>query len=282
MSDTHQFIDDIIQFVEEKRDHGENRIYLAPEVRNALFSEDNQRSAPSTAPTAHADTAKTVTEKLVPSAPPPPPTPKTAPPVKTEPPGLLVAETVQGDSLDEIQAIVAKCSKCPLHTGRTNTVFGEGNPNADLMFIGEGPGADEDRTGRPFVGRAGQLLTKMIAAMQFAREDVYIANIIKCRPPGNRNPEDEEAIACLPYLKRQIELIQPKCIVLLGGVALQHLLGIKGIMTNRGKWQSYMDIPTLPTYHPSFLLRSPNRKKEVWQDLQDVMRKLGKQPGKAK
>ena len=188
----------------------------------------------------------------------------------------------KADELRALSETIAGCTLCRLSEKRNNSVFGEGSAEAKVMFIGEGPGADEDRTGRPFVGRAGQLLTKMIAAMHFTREDVYIANIIKCRPPGNRNPEDEEAIACLPYLKRQIELIQPKCIVLLGGVALQHLLGIKGIMANRGKWQTYMDIPTLATYHPSFLLRSPNRKKEAWQDLQDVMRKLGKEPGKAK
>ena len=273
MSDTHQFIDDIINFVEEKRDHGEERIYLAPEVRKTLFSGEEPQEKPQAKKAEHQKSAPTVAHT---------PSPEPAPLPKMENAGIEVAQSAAGDSLDEVQATVAQCTKCPLHSGRTNTVFGEGNPNADLMFIGEGPGADEDRTGRPFVGRAGQLLTKMIAAMHFTREDVYIANIIKCRPPGNRNPEDEEAIACLPYLKRQIELIQPKCIVLLGGVALQHLLGIKGIMANRGKWQTYMDIPTLPTYHPSFLLRSPNRKKEAWQDLQDVMRKLGKEPGKAK
>ncbi len=149
---------------------------------------------------------------------------------------------------------------------------------ADVMFIGEGPGSHEDRTGRPFVGPAGQLLTRMITAMQLTRDEVYIANIVKCRPPGNRNPDPEEVDACRPYLERQIELVNPRVIVLLGAVPLSALLGKSGISSLHGQWQQYKDIPVMPTYHPSYLLRSPQRKKEAWEDLQEVMRKLGKDP----
>ena len=158
-------------------------------------------------------------------------------------------------------------------------VFGEGNRNADLMFIGEGPGADEDEQGRPFVGRAGQLLTRMIAAMQFDRfKEVYIANIVKCRPPGNRNPEPQEAAACIDYLKRQIELVQPKVIVLLGAVPLFYLMNMKGITRIRGNWLEYHGIQVMPTLHPAYLLRNANHKIYVWQDLQKVMKVFGKSP----
>jgi DNA polymerase len=146
------------------------------------------------------------------------------------------------------------------------------------MFIGEGPGADEDRTGRPFVGAAGQLLDKMIVAMQFQREEVYIANVVKCRPPGNRDPEPDEAVACLPYLQRQIELIQPQVIVTLGRTPLRYLLGLTGITARRGKWLEWRGIPCMPTFHPSYLLRVPGDKGKVWSDLQQVMRRLGKTP----
>ena len=143
------------------------------------------------------------------------------------------------------------------------------------MFIGEGPGADEDATGRPFVGAAGQLLDKMIGAMHLAREDVYIANIVKCRPPGNRMPSPEEAAACIGYLKKQIELVQPEVIVLLGGTALSFLLEINGITKYRGRWHNYNNIPVMPTFHPAFLLRKAEAKREAWHDLKLVMAKLG-------
>ena len=146
------------------------------------------------------------------------------------------------------------------------------------MFIGEGPGKDEDEQGVPFVGAAGQLLTRMITAMQFSRSDVYIANIVKCRPPHNRNPEPQEGATCLPYLQRQIELVAPKVIVLLGAVPLLFLLGEKGIQRLRGHWREYHGIPVMPTFHPAFLIRAPGRKGEAWSDLQQVMRRLGKDP----
>jgi DNA polymerase len=154
-----------------------------------------------------------------------------------------------------------------------------GNKNADLMFIGEGPGRDEDAQGVPFVGRAGQLLTKIIEAMKISRDDVYIANIVKCRPPGNRNPEPDEVTACMPFLIRQAQLIKPKVIVCLGSVASQNLLGVETKITSlRGNFTSWQNIPVMPTYHPAFLLRNPNMKKPVWEDMQKVMEKLGVSP----
>jgi uracil-DNA glycosylase len=168
------------------------------------------------------------------------------------------------------------CRNCQLCQSRSNVVFGDGNQNADLMFIGEGPGRDEDAQGLPFVGKAGQLLNKMISAMQFTREEVYIANIIKCRPPQNRNPLPEEASACLPYLKRQIELVKPKVIVILGAVPLQFLFNQRGVTRLRGTWLDYHGIPAMITFHPAFLLRYPGDKGKAWSDLQQVMQKFGK------
>jgi DNA polymerase len=144
------------------------------------------------------------------------------------------------------------------------------------MFIGEAPGTEEDQAGRPFVGAAGRLLDRMIAAMQFRRDEVYIANVVKCRPPRNRVPTAGEGEACMPYLARQIELVRPEVIVLLGATPLQHVLGLQGVTRLRGTWQDYKGIPVMPTFHPAFLLRYEPRKKEVWADLQDVMRRLGK------
>ncbi len=169
------------------------------------------------------------------------------------------------------------CQKCALAQTRHSVVFGEGNPHARLMFIGEGPGADEDLQGRPFVGKAGQLLDKMIGAMQFTREEVFIANIVKCRPPGNRVPDEKEAEACIGYLKRQIELVQPEVIVLLGATAVRFLLEkTEGITRLRGNWQAYNGIPVMPTYHPAFLLRQESAKRAAWSDLKMVMQALGK------
>ena len=168
------------------------------------------------------------------------------------------------------------CQKCGLAKTRHSVVFGEGNPHARLMFIGEGPGADEDMQGRPFVGKAGQLLDKMIAAMKFSREEVFIANVVKCRPPNNRVPSPEEAEACIGYLKRQIELVKPEVIVLLGATAVTFLLGkTEGITRLRGTWQAYEGIPVMPTYHPAFLLRQESAKRAAWNDLKMVMQALG-------
>jgi len=183
----------------------------------------------------------------------------------------------RGDGLlDELRAVALACTKCRLAKTRTNVVYGVGNPDADLMFIGEAPGRDEDVKGEPFVGRAGQLLTDIIKAMKLTRDDVYIANVIKCRPPENRNPEPDELEQCRPFIRRQIELIKPKVIVTLGRFALQSLTE-KGyaISAARGQWMEYDGIKVMPTYHPAYLLRNPAAKKEVWADMKKVMAELG-------
>ena len=179
-------------------------------------------------------------------------------------------------SLDELAPIALACIRCKLANTRTQVVFGVGNPNAELMFVGEAPGRDEDLNGEPFVGRAGQLLTDIIKAMKLAREDVYIANVIKCRPPENRNPEPDELDACRPYILKQIETIRPKVIVTLGRFAIQSLTGkAYSISTIRGEWQDFEGTKIMPTYHPAYLLRNPSAKKEVWADMKKVMTELG-------
>lgn len=187
--------------------------------------------------------------------------------------------------LNRISQEVFVCAKCPhLARSRTQTVFGVGNADADLMFVGEAPGADEDLQGEPFVGRAGQLLTKIIETMGFSRQDVYIANVLKCRPdmpaggPGNRAPTPVEMETCLPYLRQQIEIIQPKILVALGAVAVEGLLGTRGTMRElRGRWHSFNDTPLMITYHPAYLLRnqSPTEKRKVWEDMLQVLERLG-------
>jgi uracil-DNA glycosylase family 4 len=181
--------------------------------------------------------------------------------------------TNPADVLAAIKAEIGPdCSRCKLHTlGRRQIVFGVGNPDADLMFVGEAPGADEDVKGEPFVGRAGQLLTKIIEAIGLTREDVYIANVIKCRPPGNRNPEPDEVEQCEPFLFRQIDTIKPKVIVALGKFAAQCLLRTSEPITRlRGREYKYRDAILMPTYHPAYLLRTPSAKREVWEDMKRV------------
>jgi len=207
-----------------------------------------------------------------------------APSVQTCVPELITLDGSEPlpefQTLEEIAMYVSKCRRCGLYRSRNCPVPGEGNPDhPDVMFIGEGPGVEEDAQGRPFIGRAGQLLTKMIAAMGYRREDVYIANIVKCRPPGNRAPVEEEMRQCLPYLQQQIRLIRPKIIIALGGTAIKGLLGkTPGITRMRGKWQKYEGIDLMPTFHPSYLLRDPSKKKPVWEDLKAVLHRLGKEP----
>jgi DNA polymerase len=177
---------------------------------------------------------------------------------------------------DALRSETHDCTRCKLARTRTNVVFGTGNPNADLMFIGEAPGRDEDLKGEPFVGRAGQLLTDIIKAMKLTRDDVYIANVIKCRPPENRNPEPDELDSCRPFIRRQIEMIKPKVIVTLGKFALQSLTGSTGaVSASRGQWTEYEGIRVMPTYHPAYLLRTPSAKKDVWNDMKKVMAELG-------
>jgi DNA polymerase len=175
---------------------------------------------------------------------------------------------------------VKSCTRCRLHESRTQTVFSRGSPDVELVFVGEGPGAEEDRLGQPFVGPAGQLLDKMIVAMGYARDDVYIANCVKCRPPKNRKPEPDEIEACAPYLREQLELVAPRVLVALGATGVEGLIGSKmGITRLRGTWKLYRGrVPLMPTFHPAYLLRSPEKKREVWSDLKLVMKKLGKEP----
>ena len=181
--------------------------------------------------------------------------------------------------LSAIREELGDCTRCKLYSGRTNIVFGEGNPKAVLVFVGEGPGQEEDQQGRPFVGVAGQLLTDIIVkGMKVKREDVYICNIVKCRPPDNRNPDPDEIEACEPFLKKQLAAINPAVIVALGNTAVKTLLKTpEGITSLRGKWQTYQGIPLMPTFHPAYLLRNPSGKKLVWEDIQQVMKKIGMQ-----
>jgi uracil-DNA glycosylase family 4 len=182
---------------------------------------------------------------------------------------------VKLDLLDQVREELGECTRCKLHKGRKNIVFGVGNPRARLMFVGEGPGEDEDIQGFPFVGKAGQLLTRMIEAMGLRRDDVYICNTVKCRPPNNRNPEPDELLACEPFLKGQLAAVKPEAIVTLGKFAAQALLRDQTPITRlRGQWREYEGIPVMPTFHPAYLLRSPGEKGKVWDDLKQVMKKL--------
>lgn len=276
-----------VHLLERLREQGRQRIYVAPENWAALGKG---------VPVADTSSPPLSTDTPVPDGAQPSPHPRNVAPHKT--PGTSMPSTppsppdtaspapstetsdapIEQMSWDALAGAVRECTRCGLCQTRTNTVFGEGAPDAELMFIGEGPGADEDAQGRPFVGRAGQLLTKMIHAMQYTREQVFIGNIVKCRPPGNRKPEEGEAAACLPYLRRQIACIRPKVIVVLGNTPLFHLLGKTGITRQRGQWHEFEGVPVMPTFHPSFLLRSPGKKRPVWDDLQQVMRALGNDP----
>jgi uracil-DNA glycosylase len=180
-----------------------------------------------------------------------------------------------GASLSVVRDDLGECTRCKLSGTRTHIVFGVGSPTAPLMFVGEAPGAEEDRRGEPFVGPAGQLLDRMIAAMGWSRDTVYIANVLKCRPPGNRDPETDEVAECLPFLHRQIEAVAPRVIVALGRPAAQALLETSApISALRGRFREFRGIPVMPTFHPAFLLRSPDRKRDAWNDLKQVIDEL--------
>jgi DNA polymerase len=197
-----------------------------------------------------------------------------------EAPVLSIARS-RDEALAAVRADIGDCTRCKLHTGRTNIVFGVGNPDSPLMFVGEGPGADEDEQGVPFVGRAGQLLTQIIKAMGYERDAVYIANVVKCRPPGNRNPEPDEIEQCEPFLQRQIEIIQPKVVVALGKFAAQTLLRTTDPISKlRGRFHRMGRTRVMPTFHPSYLLRTPSAKREVWEDMKQVMAVLREDAGR--
>lgn len=189
--------------------------------------------------------------------------------------GIRQRDNLKSDSLLALREDIGDCKRCKLSKQRKNIVFGEGNPEASLMFIGEAPGSEEDLQGRPFVGEAGQLLTRLINKMGFKREEVYIANIVKCRPPLNRDPEEDEIESCFPFLKRQIEIISPEVIVSLGRISARTLLKTKIPITRlRGRFYEYEGIPLMPTFHPAYLLRNPKDKWLVWSDMQKVIEKL--------
>ena len=212
-------------------------------------------------------------QKTPPSLKPVPVHPERSRGTPTVPPSPVV---IPGETLDEVRRELGDCKRCKLCNGRTQIVFGSGSPKAELVFVGEGPGEEEDKQGIPFVGAAGQLLTKMIEAMKFSRDTVYICNVVKCRPPGNRNPEPEEIQSCEPFLRAQLRVIKPKVIVALGKFAAQTLLREDTAITRlRGQWRKYEGIDLMPTFHPAYLLRSPEEKKKTWMDLQEVMKKLG-------
>jgi DNA polymerase len=211
------------------------------------------------------------------------PAPPIAPPAKSVAPlsssGTSLfdaANKLSTETLLQIRDDLGECTRCKLHSTRNKIVFGDGSPKAQLVFVGEGPGADEDAQGLPFVGRAGKLLTQMIEAMGLQRPDVYICNVVKCRPPGNRQPEPDEVASCSPFLFRQLDSIKPKVIVCLGATAFQTLLQTnRSISHYRGQWLDYRGYKMLPTYHPAYLLRNPAAKADVWKDLQKVMAELG-------
>jgi DNA polymerase len=196
---------------------------------------------------------------------------------ETPPPVIKPSPSPSPSSLEDLRAELGDCRRCKLHSGRTQIVFGVGDPRAKLVFVGEAPGRDEDLQGEPFVGQAGQLLTKIIQAIQLQREEVYIANIIKCRPPENRNPEPDEIAACEPFLVKQLQAIQPRLICALGTFAAQTLLkSEEKISALRGRFHQYQEIPVMPTYHPAYLLRNASRKREVWEDMKKIKQEYDK------
>jgi uracil-DNA glycosylase family 4 len=241
----------------------------APAVDSAppMMAAPRQKPAPISSPSSAATAAAPAAVKVAVQA------------IAQGPSLFEAADRIENDTLPRIREDLGECTRCKLHRSRNKIVFGVGNAKADLVFVGEGPGRDEDAQGIPFVGRAGQLLTQMIEAMGLKRGDVYICNVVKCRPPENRTPERDEIAACSPYLFRQLAAIQPKVICCLGSVAAQTLLGTnKGISHFRGEWFDFRGSRLIATYHPAYLLRNPNAKGEVWNDLKKVMTVLGLKP----
>jgi uracil-DNA glycosylase family 4 len=273
--------DALVERVRFYRDLGLTEFYRRPVDPALLAAVEAAEAAgeiqPQAAPVAAAEPAATLFAELQPSPsqenhPNSPRTPLTA--------ALEVAAEVSAAdhaaALNIIREEIGDCTRCVLHKGRHKLVFGDGDPNARLMFVGEGPGADEDAQGLPFVGRAGQLLNNMIGAMGLKREQVYIANVVKCRPPGNRTPEPEEGNTCSPFLFKQIDVVRPQVLVALGATAATYLLGRRQPLAGlRGRVHAFRGSQLIVTYHPAYLLRDPRQKKEAWADLQIAMRELG-------
>ncbi len=264
MTEREQFLDNVKAFLEYMQEEGFQTLEISAETKAKLKA------------------AQPAAGVKRPAARPVPPRP--APPPVAEAPAAAPGSDVRvtGKTIVQVAAQIKTCTACDLHASRTKTVPGEGNADSpDVLFIGEGPNAEEDAQGRPFVGEAGQLLTQMIGAMGYRRDQVFITNTVKCRPPGTRVPLSGEISACSPYLRKQIELIKPKIIVTLGKNAIESLLNKKVAITrSRGTWMKYEGIDLMPTFGPSYLLRFPAKKREVWADLQSVLAKLGKKPPK--
>ena len=274
--------DALVERVRFYRDLGLTEFYrrpvdLATEAAMETAAEESEPAtiaAEQTTPViTTAETASTLEEQAI-----APRKPISAPPLVTT---AALAAADKTAALQLIRDDLGDCTRCALHKGRNKIVFADGDPNARLMFVGEGPGADEDAQGLPFVGRAGQLLNNMIAAMGLKREQVYIANVVKCRPPGNRTPEPEEANTCSPFLFRQIDVVRPQVLVALGATAATYLLGHRQPLAGlRGRVHAFRGMQLIVTYHPAFLLRDPRQKKEAWADLQIAMKELGLKPPK--
>lgn len=260
-----QILDNLAAYVQYKLNDGVFQLSMAPE-RAVLLKSSWSRPVPATrSPAVRATVAQ-----------PPPPVAPSSSPRSPVPECSLATETLPSD-LSGLAECIAECKKCGLHATRTRTVPGQGNPHPEILFVGEAPGEDEDKQGLSFVGRAGQLLTKMIVAMGLTREEVFIGNILKCRPPENRKPLPLEMVVCMPYLKAQIAVLKPRVIVALGATAAQGLLNTEITITQlRGRWQTFQGIDLMPTYHPAYLLHNPSAKKVVWEDLQAVLRHLNK------
>ena len=261
------------------RDLGLTEFYRRP-VDPALLASLAAAEAATPAPVEETPLAASpAAEPVKENAPIPPRKPIAVPPPTA---AASVAAADRDSALQILREEIGDCTRCALHTGRNKLVFADGSPSARLMFVGEGPGADEDAQGLPFVGRAGQLLNNMIGAMGLKREEVYIANVVKCRPPQNRTPEPDEANTCSPFLFRQIEIVSPQVIVALGATAATYLLGQRQPLAGlRGRIHAFRGAQLIVTYHPAYLLRDPRQKKEAWADLQIAMRELGlKAPAK--
>ncbi len=261
-----QIIDEFTAYLKHEVEEGRGRVALDPDAIAALRGHAPAPPQPTATP-----------------QPPPQPAPAAAAPVTEPMPPTPAAPAAQpttkpvSDPLQGIARRIAACTDCGLCDTRTKTVPGQGSAHPDIAFIGEGPGYDEDQQGLAFVGEAGQLLTKMMDAMGYSRDEVWIGNIVKCRPPDNRTPADPEMQSCLPYLRAQLELLQPKVIVCLGATAVKGLLTTTEDITQmRGQWQSFEDIDVMPTFHPTYLLRNPAAKREAWNDLKAVLERLGR------
>ncbi len=265
MSQPSPVIDQLLAFFEYKKEEGFQTLEISPETLAELKQVKAPKAPPLAKPVAKAPRVAAKPSLAKPSA--------SAKPAES-------SVVVTGKTLDEIAGQIRTCSACPLHTSRKNTVPGEGNPNRpDILFVSDFPGVEENEQGRFYLSETGRLLEQMIGAMGYKREEVFITNIVQCRPPNNRVPLPKESAACIPYLKAQIALIQPKLIVALGKTAVEGLLNEKVAITRlRGTWKTYDGIDLMPTFHPGYLLKVPPKKREVWTDLQAVMAKLGKTP----